>query len=136
MNLLEECLEKLLNTHDKCEVLVFPKGQAISDLFFEMFPFSSWGQIDWEKIKTKAPIKSLSQIDQYLERFGIEYDVPIYVIWGDNDLPVIQCKLNDALINIDDITPVGMYGTWLFCPDNNFVIEFYHEGDITIGFEN
>ncbi|WP_435868787.1 CDI toxin immunity protein [Bacillus mycoides] len=45
---------------------------------------------------------------------------------------MLYANSNDILRNIDDVTAVGS-DTYLFCP-NNFVIEFYHEGEIIIGF--
>ena len=45
-------------------------------------------------------------------------------------------SLEGALENIKTLIRVGAYGTWLFCPSQCWVIEFYHHGDITIGLEN
>nr|WP_227495998.1 hypothetical protein [Bacillus mycoides] len=55
----------------------------------------------------------------------------VYVLWSTGTVPVLYTNLNNALHNIDDVTAVGS-DTYLFCP-NNFVIEFYHEGEIIIG---
>lgn len=54
-----------------------------------------------------------------------------YVIWTDAEIPIIQCNIDDILENIDDVLAVS-FDTWLMSVDMKRLIEFYHEGDITL----
>jgi hypothetical protein len=60
----------------------------------------------------------------------------IYIIWGDANLPSVKCILEDVLANIEMAVFLGGTSLWLYNPIQKWVVEFYHEGDITIGFEN
>lgn len=55
-----------------------------------------------------------------------------YVIWPDAEIPIIKCNIDDILDNIDDVLAVS-FDTWLISVDMKRLIEFYHEGDITLG---
>lgn len=69
-------------------------------------------------------------------RFQAE-DYVIYVLWScsSGNSPVIKTDLRDAIMHIDDINAICP-DQWLYCSSYKFVIEFYHEGDILIGFQN
>lgn len=54
----------------------------------------------------------------------------LYVIWG-GDYPVLQTNLQKVLRAIDDVLAVD-FDTFVYCP-SNYVIEFYHEGEIALG---
>jgi len=132
MNLLDECIAALLKSNSKCEILAASSTEEIRKKFFDTFPFVSWGRINWEKLNSKAAIKILDEIPFILSKFNKSMKDPIYIIWGAS-LPVIKCDLKDALANIGEITPLGIYSTWLFNPTEGWVVEFFHHGDITIG---
>lgn len=134
--LLDECVAALLNTKKKCEILPRTQSEFYNDKFFETYPIVQWGQIDWNIVSHNIRINNLEQISIFFKEQLKDISEPIYIIWGDISLPVIKCELADALKNIYEITPLGMYSTWLYCPTNGWVIEFFHEGDITLGFEN
>ena len=136
MDLLDKAVTALLKSKDKCEVLNPSDSEKYLNIFFEAFSFTSWGTIDWDIVNEKTQINCFSQIIPYLKQHGVEKNDAIYVIWGEDDLPVLKCSLDGALENIKYLTPVGAYGTWLYGPSGKWAIEFYHHGDITLGFEN
>ena len=111
MDLLEECIAALLASKDKLEILPHCEANKINDSFYEAYPIARWGQIDWDKIEHKKTINKLDQIFALLAENNICIDKPIYIIWGDDNLPVIKCNLEDALKNIYEIIPLGVYGT-------------------------
>ena len=55
----------------------------------ESFTFTSWGTINWDHIREKQSINTLSEIFSYLKQFKKKFNDPIYIIWGEDDLPVI-----------------------------------------------
>jgi hypothetical protein len=137
MDLLDECLTALLSTENKCEILSPTNGKFIYESFFATYPFTRWGQIDWDKVKHEKPWGEIDKIIPSLTKFGQNFNQEeVYIIWGDTNLPVLKCMLVDVLRHIDDITPLGMYATWIYCPSNGWTIEFWHHGKITLGFSN
>lgn len=56
----------------------------------------------------------------------------ICILWNDNLLHCIHVELNKALEHINDVTAVS-FDTWLYNSNEKYVIEFHHEGRITIG---
>jgi hypothetical protein len=97
------------------------------------FPISSWGRVDWSKINSKQRIENSSEIVPFLEdKIGISPDSEIYLLWNYSDAPSIIAKLTKTIAVIDDVTAVGS-DTWLYDPDLGYVVEFFHEGEITTG---
>jgi hypothetical protein len=130
-DLLTECIQTL---DGYVTALSEAESLAISDQFTDTFPIVSWGRVWWDKIMRKV---ELSRDDA---RHGVsahlsieELERPVYVIWDDAGLPVLRVtKLLAVLDHIDAVTAVS-FDTWLFRPENPFVIEFYHEGEVLMG---
>jgi 2-hydroxy-3-keto-5-methylthiopentenyl-1-phosphate phosphatase len=93
-----------------------------------MFPISNWGRIDWEKVNKKIDLDGSSNIIEYLNMDGF-----VYIIWSEGTLPVIKANFRKVIEVIDEVTAVS-FDTWLLNPNEKWVIEFYHEGDIIIGY--
>jgi hypothetical protein len=131
MTLLDECIEALSND---TQVLSEEETQRIFDTFENTFPFTSWGRIDWDRLDKKIYLDSEKDILLSLnERFSQKrLESSIYILWDEGSLPAVKATLKNSLKVIDDVTSVS-FDTWIFCPNLGYVIEFYHEGEITIG---
>jgi len=124
MTLLDECIEAIGNNH---EVFDDTMSFKLFDNFQDDFPFTSWGKIDWEQIENKQEIHDLSQVDKLFD------SEECYIFWDEGSLPVVKASFKDVLKGIDDVTAVS-FDTWILSTTNNCVIEFFHEGEVTIGF--
>ncbi len=129
MNLFEECLGALGQSVCICKQDVAEKILANFD---QNFPLTSWGRIDWNKIKEKKIISSIEDIIPTLTDQKRNFTGPVYIIGSDPTIPILECSLDKILEFFDDVEAMSP-NTWLFCPSNGWVIEFYHEGEITIG---
>jgi hypothetical protein len=99
--------------------------------------FVRWGRVNWGNITDKIQVTSPEDILSNLKaRFQTE-DYVIYVLWScsSENSPVIKTDLSNAIMHIDDINAVCP-DQWLYCRSYKFAIEFYHEGDILIGFQS
>ena len=132
MTLLEECLEKL--GPDTMVVADDKKKNEIIKKMIENFPPTFYGRINWDNISNKHSILSPPKIYPTLKNAGKITANPIYIIWSDSSMPVVQSKLEKILECFDDVEAVSP-NTWLYCPSEGWVIELYHDGDITLGFE-
>lgn len=56
-----------------------------------------------------------------------------YILWDSVDVPCILSNYEDIIRNIDDVTAVS-FNTWLLSENLTELIEFHHEGTITIGY--
>ncbi|AQT86320.1 hypothetical protein ERICIV_01725 [Paenibacillus larvae subsp. larvae] len=131
MTLFEECIIALGND---VEILSQAETSYYFDELVKKFPVTSWARIDWNSISIKKPIEELGEIIIWLNDMNIK-NTKVIILWNHTDSPGISTELRNALNVIDDITAVGS-DTFMFCPHNNYVIEFYHEGEITVGLNN
>lgn len=119
--LLSECIIAL-GTGGK--LLVQEEKNTVYQVFKEKVPFNSYG-VDWKQLKLFYRINQIEDI--YGKSKGKEF----YIIWC-NKLPIIKSDIVTIISNIDDVCAVE-FDTWLFSVDYDEVIEFHHEGSITIG---
>ncbi len=128
MTLFEECLMALgkdvIQLSEKETTKVF-------ESMLKLFPINFWGKIEWKKINHKIQILSINEITKHINI----NDNEIYILWDEMSLPSIKTNINNVLNVIEDVTAVS-FDTWIYCPSEGYVIEFYHENEITIGWKN
>ncbi|MFC5704187.1 hypothetical protein ACFPVX_23105 [Cohnella faecalis] len=127
--LFEECIEALGE-----EVVIFSErtSERIRSELTTAYPFTSWGRIDWNNTTSRHDLRIAIDSIPVLKSKRLDTEAPIYIIWGGN-YPVLQTKLQKVLSALDDVLAVD-FDTFAYCP-SNYVIEFYHEGEITLGIE-
>lgn len=128
---LSQCLNSLGN--NITIIKSYKQVDYISNLLRNIFPFTKWGRIDWEKIKSKIVINDIYDVLNIIKEFTEKSNILIYIIWSEGTFPIIKTELNNALRVLDDIT-MG-FDFWFFSREYNFVIEF-HQDQIMIGFSN
>ncbi len=131
MTLFEECILALDGHAFKMNV------EKTQELFIEMntkFPMTQWGRIEWNITSNK--LVGIEERDILIKLAEVCLDVnnEVYILWDNANLPAIKSDLAKVLDVIDDIVSVS-FDTWIFCPESNYVIEFYHEdvGKVSIG---
>ncbi|WP_442601931.1 CDI toxin immunity protein [Paenibacillus sp. KN14-4R] len=124
MTLFEECIEAL----DGSSIILNEiEAQEEFNRFKKVFSFS-YGRIDWSQVEEKESIKVVSDV---LNRVNnIEGD--FLIIWDNARLPIVKSNLDSIFNSLDDVLAVS-FDTWLYRPEDGTIIEFFHEGDITIG---
>jgi len=125
MTLFEECLVAL-----EKGAVVLPNDET-KKLFKDMiskFPLTSLGKLDLKKIKHVVKISSKNEIMKHV----VTKQQEIYVLWDEASLPAIKTNISNVLNAIDDVTAVS-FDTWIYSPACGYVIEFYHENEINIG---
>ncbi|MBA2937462.1 hypothetical protein HZF08_04035 [Paenibacillus sp. CGMCC 1.16610] len=129
--LFEECMNVLGN-----EVSILSKvdGEEAYDCLQKTYPFSPWSRIDWEHVSSKMVVDNAKELEKYLSKEFDESDENVFILWSYGDFPVLKTQLQKALEVIDDLRAVSS-DIFILSP-SRFVIECYHEGEITIGFRN
>jgi len=130
VNLLEECVEVL---GKDAKILDEKVAENILFEFDKNFSLTTWGRIDWNKIKNKKKINTFEEIFSVIKNEKRKTSNLIYVIGSDPTIPIFESKLDTILENFYDVAALSP-NTWLYSPDDGWVIEFYHDGDTTIGF--
>ncbi len=125
MTLLEECLVAL---GQHATVLSAKETSMIFEQMIKQFPITTYGQIDWKQIKHVKKIFSVEEILLQIETHNDQ----VYILWDEASLPAIKTVLSNALQVIDDVVAVS-FDTWIYNPKGGYLIEFYHENKITIG---
>ncbi|WP_146250204.1 hypothetical protein [Paenibacillus flagellatus] len=122
--LFRECVDALANG-----VIIFSHEQSsvIYDRFQAQYPLLDFGKINWEKVNHE--VVTIDRIRSYFD------DYPeCYVLWSHGNDPVIRAALFNVIKNLDDVLAVSP-DVWVFKEDD-FVIEFSHDGTIKVGYLN
>ena len=130
MSLVDDCVKVLGK-----EAIILSKKEtdAAFNMLVQRFPFTRWGRIDWSQVKHSMKVNSVSGILSLLIEQGRKTQDDVFILWDEAKLPAIKSKIYVILNHIEEVTLVS-FDTWIFCPDDNYIVEFYHEGEITIGF--
>ena len=131
MTLYKECLEALGS-----DIIILETKEAEKDIlskFESALPITSWARIDWDNMSKYSRVSSVEEIIPLLKTYFQEDEIKdVYIIWDQALLPIIHADLFEVLKVIDDVTAVS-FDTWLYSTKGQFVIEFYHENEITVG---
>ena len=129
ITLLDECVKAI---EKDAKLFYGREDQKICAVFDNIFPLTRWGRIDWQKVPISTEIFTAQDIVDQLKKNFVNFDSSIYILWNEGSLSAIKSDLVLVLNNIDEVTPVS-FDPWLFCPTSKYVIEFYHEGEVTFG---
>jgi len=124
--LFEECLQAL---GDDVRIFSEEASETRREDLVKEYPFTRWGRIDWDQIQRKHEVRATQDISAILETLNIDHSLPLFIIWG-GDHPVLQAKLQNVLRSLDDVLAVD-FDTFVYSP-SQYVVEFYHEGEITV----
>jgi hypothetical protein len=130
MTLFDECLEAL--ARDRI-VLSGEKTKEMIKIFISTFLITNLGAIDWALVQNKYQVRKLNDIVEIIKERKVNIDKRVFIFWDNTELLSISAGLETTLVVIYDVIAVG-FDTWIYCPDEMYVIEFHHEGRITIGF--
>lgn len=125
MSLFQECIDGFKEEVTKYDEYTSLK---IFDEFQQKIKFTFYGRIDRSCFSKFFEVNTLNDIRKHIVN-----NESCYVLWNDESLPVLQTSLESVYLNIDNILAVS-YDTWLYVYEKNIVVEFYHDGDITVGF--
>jgi len=131
MDLFEECFE-VLGPQASIIQDIQEQEKLISKLV-ELFPLTSWGRIDWNNVEKKQTINSIEELIPILKKRKKAFDC-VYIIWDDGGIPTVQSNLQPIVEHLEDVIAVAL-DTWIYCPSEGWVVEFHHDGEITLGFE-
>lgn len=129
MTLFEECLEAL---KEKNNIMgIFETNKLFNELKRE-FPMTSYGRIDWSKSTAlNQGVYSCDYFEQILSSIK-DKKQNVIILWDESTLPAIESTLETVFNVIDDVTAVA-FNTWIYLRKSKKVIEFYHDGSITVG---
>ncbi|NMD72836.1 hypothetical protein HHO41_21680 [Bacillus sp. DNRA2] len=121
--LFEECVEAL---GENVTVYSNAKSKELYDLFQQHITFTQWSRIDWSKINKYKAIHDLKEVSDLF------YQEDIEVYWSYGNFPVLKTKFDNIMGAFEDLVAVSP-DTFLYVP-RKYVIEVYHEGEITLGY--
>lgn len=130
---ITEMLE-LFPDKDKVEILDEKESDKVETEMTECFPIAWYGRIDWDRLSNKIviPNEDISNIPFFLSQQSLENTLPVYIIVGLYKYPVVKTSLTTALDNIEEIMSMGP-DQWIYCPFSKYVIEFFHDNIISVG---
>jgi len=133
MTSFEECIEAL-KKEGEVIILSVEESREIGKKFKETVPIhSSVAKVDFSKMSRKREIIMDEDILEELYKNNVNVNEPVYVFWDDITLPVIKTSIKNVINAIEDVISVR-FDTWIFCPKERYVVEYYHEGETFLGF--
>lgn len=125
----EECVEIL-----DAQILPWEESQKITEMLRQMYPFTEWGKINWDKIPNKEYLGNDSQkiIPVLKKLLKADFDQTVYVDWSDGDLPVIETNLDLVVDHFDDVTCVS-FEKFIFNPHEGYMVEIRPGQNTTVG---
>ena len=129
--LFKECVESL---GSNVSILSSEESDKVLDLFEKKAPFYEVGsRIDWRKVDKRDLVGSHFEIISSLNKLLVKnFDQTIYLFWNDASLPVLKTDLQSIIKSYDDVVSVG-FETWMYNPQEGYVIENYYLGEIHAG---
>jgi hypothetical protein len=133
MTLFEECIEALKRDGEVIVLSEEESNEVIKE-FKEKVPLDSFvGKVDFNQISRKKEIVDDEDILEELYKNHVNVNEPVYVFWFNAKRPVIKTSIKNVISVIEDVISVD-FDTWIFCPKERYVVEYYHEGETFLGF--
>ncbi|WP_273129383.1 CDI toxin immunity protein [Bacillus weihaiensis] len=128
MTLFKECVEAL---GPNIIILTVEETTDYLEELCTYYPITSWGRIDWDKISNKKTIIEKDDLNDWFNENNIS-TLDVTILWNYTESPGIKTNLHDALQVLDHVTAVAS-DTFMYNLEVGYVIEFYHDGEVTIG---
>jgi len=127
----EECIMAL---GENVTILDKPESNKIWTIFKSHIPIIKGGsRIDWKQIDRKSTIDIPTQTFSTLKKLLPNLiDTSVCVLWNDALLPVIKTNIESVIAHFDDVTAV-CFETWLYNPEQKYIVEFYYLGEMSAG---
>ena len=133
MDLFDECI-KALKKEGEVAVLSKEESREIEKEFEGNVPMESlMYKVDFTQILRKKEIIEDEDILKELHENNVNVNEPVYVFWYNAELPVIKTTIESVIKVLDNVISVD-FDTWIFCPKERYIVEFYHEGETFLGF--
>jgi len=133
MTLFDECTEALKRDGEVIVLSEEESNEVIKE-FKEKVPLDSFvGKVDFNQISRKKEIVDDEDILEELYKNHVNVNEPVYVFWFNAKRPVIKTSIKNVISVIDDVISVS-FDTYIFCPKERYVVEYYHEGETFLGF--
>jgi hypothetical protein len=130
MLLIDQCVKAL---GEPVVVLSPQETRDVRRQLRQKVPFTFWGRIDWEHVNHVVQVRSLEEILPILLENGREEHDGVFILWDETTRPALLTVLQSVIRHIETVLMVS-FDTWIINRDEHYVIEFYHEDEITIGF--
>jgi hypothetical protein len=133
MTLFDECIEAL-KKEGKVVVLSEIESKGIEKAFEETVPIHpTVAKVDFSKMLRKREIVVDEDILEELYKNHVDVNEPVYVFWDNIAYPTLKTSIKNVINAIADVISVS-FDTWIFCPKERYIVEYYHEGETFLGF--
>ncbi|AFY35056.1 hypothetical protein [Calothrix sp. PCC 7507] len=106
----------------------------------EKFPIAWWGRVDWDLvdgcIQEDVFVTDYENINQKLRQIILNQNLGnpnVMILWADANTLSLELSLL-IVAKYAQLIFQQSWDTWIICPQANWCIEYYHEGEISFGY--
>lgn len=118
---------EFLQSIKEIKIISEKQSKEILDNVYNRFNLYDSGHVIWNTFKGKQEIVSYSDLTKY-----INIDNNYYIIWDNNDIPMIKCTLKSVIANVDDTEAVSI-NFLIVSEDYNIILESKKTGYVHMG---
>ncbi|MEM8638537.1 MAG: hypothetical protein AAGG51_06980 [Cyanobacteria bacterium P01_G01_bin.54] len=102
-----------------------------------LFSVASHGRVDWRKVPGSTRQNwhtaqdRIERVTDCLVSYAHNLESDIVIAWLENK-PALRVKVGDGRACLTEILEVD-WETWIYDPEDNWLIESYHEGEVCSG---
>ncbi|MBW4643878.1 MAG: hypothetical protein KME23_12960 [Goleter apudmare HA4340-LM2] len=106
----------------------------------ENFPIAWWGRVNWEKVdgcmQSAVFVTDYENFSQKLQQIILNQNLGnpnVIIVWADANTLSLELSLS-LVVQHAQLVCQQSWDTWIICPQDNWCIEYYHEGEISFGY--
>jgi hypothetical protein len=127
-----------LSAEDRSRVRLLASAEngEFESISLNQLPQTSWGTIDWsgaailEEHATRNEVVAAELFAELVRRY-VDVDSEVVLFWGNLVVPSVMMTAGIAAGNAEEVLATS-HDVWLFAPDRKLLIEYFHEGRLTV----
>ncbi|WP_170110151.1 hypothetical protein [Peribacillus acanthi] len=129
----KEIIDLFVNKNE-VEILDAYETNIIKKEISESFPFAFWSRINWDEMHNKIDLglNEIKNIESILSNNGLDISKPVYLRLAYDQYPCAKTNLRNILNSLDEVMSIGV-DQYVYCRSPKYIIEFFHDDIITIG---
>jgi hypothetical protein len=136
-NRLDDLLGHLsVEDRSRVRILTSAENREYESISLNQLPQTPWGTIDWsgvvvlEEHATRNEVEAAELFAELVRRY-VDVDSGVVLFWGNLVVPSLMATAGIVAGNAEEVLATS-HDVWLFAPSRSLLIEYFHEGRLTV----